>query len=114
MIYDVKMHLPDEIQSFLEGVRTFNEQLVEASYSNIRDLVGDESFKSALDGYDSDFKKKINKIKSDALSKIKTDIDSFDDVIPMINETVALVGKVYSEYISTVLGFLLGWAGKML
>jgi len=115
MSYDIKVHLPKQVDLFLDAIVQGNENVLHTTLSNIKDIVVDETFHKDLDDYEKQLDDKIKSIEKKALETIKADskAKTLDDVINTVNVAVKDVNTEYNEYIKTLKAYILGWVNNV-
>jgi flagellar hook-basal body complex protein FliE len=115
MEYDVKMHLPNQIEQFLNGLTSGDERVINITIGNIKELVDDDGFGKKLDNYQKSLDTQLKDIDKNCLQMIKNnaEVKTLDDAVVIINKAKVEAVEVYNEFLAIVKSFILGYIKKV-
>lgn len=115
MEYDVKMHLPNQIEQFLNGLTSGDERVINITIGNIKELVDDDGFGKKLDNYQKSLDTQLKDIDKNCLQMIKNnaEVKTLDDAVVIINKAKVEAVEIYNEFLAIVKSFILGYIKKV-
>lgn len=119
MKYDIKVHLPQQMENFLNAFAQGDADLMTRIKKNLEDLIQDKTFQKDIGDYDRNRQKKLDELMKKALDGVKTAVqaDKLDEIYIDIEEikndlNAALVG-IESEYWNNVRTYVVGWVSQI-
>jgi len=104
MGYDKKMHLPQQIEFFLNGFASGDRVALERVLSNIKDLLKDTDLVKRIGIIDKNMENKIDNVKDKAIESLKTLLESkntddlFIDVNEIFKDTQDALNEIDADY----------------
>jgi len=120
MNYDVKVHLGQQVENFLNGYAAGDKAILQRSITNISSIfeeTGDASFKTAMEKMDKTRKDELQKIWNKAKDAMKLLADTkegdaiFIDVEEIKQDVVDSLAKLETNYWDSIRGLLLRHTG---
>jgi len=115
--YDIKAHLPGQVERFLNGLTLGPEaQLqIENSIEIIKALLQDDKFNNGLKDYKKQLDAKVDQLEKEAIAKIKNnpEVNSIDKVMNILNSCYAENDEVNADYIKALQNYILGYIDQL-
>lgn len=111
MVYDMSVHLPRQVELFLEAVNLKNEELYDQTLDSIKELINDKKFIKGLDEYEENMTTRNKEIEKNILKEIQDVVKTknMNDVILKLNQGIKDVNDNNLNYIKTVKTYILAW-----
>ena len=115
MEYDVKMHLPNQIEQFLNGLVSGDERVINITIGNIKELVDDDGFSKKIDSYQKSLENQLKDIEIKSLNHIRNTVEvkTLDDAVVILNEAKVDATEIYNEFLGIMKSFILGYIKKV-
>lgn len=119
MSYDKKVHIPQRLETFLQGFEAGNKDALERTISNLKDLLDDDMFSEKLNNIDNARNEKIDNVKKKALDSLKTILESketddlFIDVNEIFTDLQSTINEIEEGYWEKVRDYVLDSAEKL-
>ena len=119
MKYDIKAHLPQQLENLLNAFAQGDADLMARIKKNIEDLIPDATFQKDIRDYDTNRQKKLDELMKKALDGVKTaaQADKLDEIYIDFEEikndlNLALAG-IEGEYWNNIRAYVVGWVSQM-
>ena len=111
VVYNMEVHLPSQIQNFLDSLTSGDTRIMEISLGNIKEMVKEDGFADTLDKYLDTMEKKTDKIEKDTIVSIKNDpkVKTLDDILVLINEAKKEQIEEYNTYLKNSKSFIISY-----
>lgn len=115
MEYDIKVHLPQQIENLLQAYASGDIETLTRVKDNLLDIIEEKTFQKDLKALDEEKIKHIDTIKKKAmdavklLSEVKTLDEIFVDVEEIRNDLVLGLNNAETEYWEGLKDYIIGY-----
>ena len=115
--YEIKAHLPGQIERFLNCLTQGSEAQtqIENSIEIIKALLQDKKFNEGLTDYKKQLEKQVDEIEKQTITKIKSNpqVNTIEEVMAELNKAIAKVDEVNTKYINALQSYILGFISRL-
>ena len=115
MKYNTYAHLPSQIETFLNAYNQGNPEILERTYSNIKDVIQDKTFHKDIDEYKNKLEQEIKQLEKNTLETIQnaSKTKTIDDIIQTLNQAENKLQSLNNSYLETIKSYIVGWTSQL-
>ena len=119
MKYDLNIHIPQQLESFLNAWGNGDADSMARIKKNMDDLIKDETFQKDIKDYDSNRQKKLDELMKKALDGVKTAAQAekldeiYIDIEEIKNDLNEALAGIESEYWNSIRTYIVEWISRM-
>ena len=112
MGYDIDMHIPGQVDFFLQSFNNKNLDGIGQSLDTLMELVKDNGFKNDIKNYEINLELKKKKIQEETIKKIHS-IKTLDEAIIILHNYEEDYNNIYNDYWKIIKSYIIGYFKKI-